>query len=337
MELQPALQPVAQRNYARLVSIVKAPLWRVLRTSLLSVEVLSTVLAEVEQLVYSRPLTYVGDHDDPAPLSPNMLLGSQIGRTDIQEIGLDHEAANRRVQYLIQLQQDFTKRWVMEYLTALRTHNQNRRSPITIGDIVLLSEGSKKRQNWRLARLVKVTFTSIIWTLPSFPGNTWYFRERMVTFKLYELFSAHHQECPILPIAVLLGKFSRMRNFIPDFKNRNSWAGRGQRARRSSRAQPLAEPDLSGQRCCKLRLKLQLGTVKLSRWRHWLNFIKTNGAAPRAAKSALPRRLWRSRLYVLATSPTLKKFWVARAFEVRWACTCCNERAGFAMRLTVHT
>ena len=47
---------------------------------------------------------------------------------------------------------------------------------------------------------------------------------------------------------------------------------------------------------------VQLGTVKLSRWRHWLNFIKTNGAAPRAAKSALQRsrlnwqlhQLWKS-------------------------------------------
>ena len=31
----------------------------------------------------------------------------------------------------------------------------------------------------------------------------------------------------------------------------------------------------------------------------------------------------------LATSwsPTLKKFWVARAFEVRWTCTCCRGRA----------
>ena len=143
--------------YERLAGIVKAPLRRVLRASLLCVEELRTVLAEVEQLVNSRPLTFVGDHDDPAPLSPNMLLGSQIGRTNIREIGLDHEAANRRVQ----LQQDFTKRWMMEYLAALRTHNQNRRSPIAIGDIVLLSEDSKKRQNWR-------------------------FPEKMVTFGLYE-------------------------------------------------------------------------------------------------------------------------------------------------------
>ena len=40
-------------------------------------------------------------------------------------------------------------------------------------------------------------------------------------------------------------------------------------------------------------MHIQLGTVKLSRWRHWLNFIEPNGAAPRAAKSALQR----SRLY----------------------------------------
>ena len=33
--------------------------------------------------------------------------------------------------------------------------------------------------------------------------------------------------------------------------------------------------------------------MKLSRWRHWLNFSETNGAAPRSAKSALQR----SRLY----------------------------------------
>ena len=42
-----------------------------------------------------------------------------------------------------------------------------------------------------------------------------------------------------------------------------------------------------------LHASIQLGTVKLSRWRHWLNFIEPNGAAPRAAKSALQR----SRLY----------------------------------------
>ena len=31
----------------------------------------------------------------------------------------------------------------------------------------------------------------------------------------------------------------------------------------------------------------------------------------------------------LATSPTSKKLWVSRAFEVRWTCTCCHDRAVF--------
>ena len=74
----------------------------------------------------------------------------------------------------------------------------------------------------------------------------------------------------------------------------------------------------------RLHISVQLGTVKLSRWRHWLNFIKTNGAAPRAAKLALQR----SRLSWQLHQPW-KKFWVARAFEVRWACTCCHDRTGF--------
>ena len=42
---------------------------------------------------------------------------------------------------------------------------------------------------------------------------------------------------------------------------------------------------------------IQLGTVKLSRRRHWLNFIKTNGTAPHAAKSALHwqlHQLWKN-------------------------------------------
>ena len=36
---------------------------------------------------------------------------------------------------------------------SVRTNNKNRRSPTAIGDIVLLSEDSKKRQNWRLAKV----------------------------------------------------------------------------------------------------------------------------------------------------------------------------------------
>ena len=57
------------------------------------------------------------------------------------------------------------------------------------------------------------------------------------------------------------------------------------------RAQFNVSPEHAPTSCT--HLQLGHGTVKLSRWRHWLNFIERNGAAPRAAKSALQR----SRLY----------------------------------------
>ena len=49
---------------------------------------------------------------------------------------------------------------------------------------------------------------------------------------------------------------------LPDFKNRNSWAGCGYRGIAcSSIITCAAEPDLSGQRYCKLRLKLASGST----------------------------------------------------------------------------
>ena len=69
---------------------------------------------------------------------------------------------------------------------------------------------------------------------------------------------------------------------------------------------------------------VQHGTVKLSRWRHWLNFIKTNGAAPRAATSALQC----SRLY-----GQLHQLWKSLELHERSKlderCTCCHDRVGF--------
>ena len=73
----------------------------------------------------------------------------------------------------------------------------------------------------------------------------------------------------------------------------------------------------------------QLGTVKLSRWRHWLNFIQNERrSAPCGQIGAATQSP------VLVTSPTLKNFCVARAFEVRWTCTCCHDRAVFVIAFT---
>ena len=67
--------------------------------------------------------------------------------------------------------------------------------------------------------------------------------------------SAHHQECPIR-----LGKFSRMRNHSIS-KTATAELGRARLACSSINTcavGPRPRPDLSSQRCCKLRLKLLL-------------------------------------------------------------------------------
>ena len=63
--------------YERLVAVVKAPLRRVLGKSLLALDELSTILLEIEHVVNDRPITYVAGVDEPPPLTPNMLAGSQ--------------------------------------------------------------------------------------------------------------------------------------------------------------------------------------------------------------------------------------------------------------------
>ena len=105
--------------YERLVGVVKAPLKRVLKRSLLSYEELQTLLAEVEYLVHDRPITYVGSCDDLAPLTPNLLLGSQVGYSGVEERSLSHKEANRRIKYLFELRDNLRKRWTEEYIQSV--------------------------------------------------------------------------------------------------------------------------------------------------------------------------------------------------------------------------
>ena len=65
--------------------------------------------------------------------------------------------------------------------------------------------------------------------------------------------------------------------------------------------------------------------MKLSRWRHWL--IKLHQSERRSAPCGQIGAATQPPELATSWSPTLKKFWVARAFEVRWTCTCCRGRA----------
>ena len=82
---------------------------------------------------------------------------------------------------------------------------------------------------------------------------------------------------------------------LVDFKNRNSWAGRGYSVLVKSRAQ-RSGPDLSGQRCCKLRLKLLYCRELLAKKKavHRVCHCKEVGLQewPLAGRASVPRVLY---------------------------------------------
>ena len=89
----------------------------------------------------------------------------------------------------------------------------------------------------------------------------------VVSFSRLEgLEDAHHQECPIH-----LGKFSRMRNYSIS-KTATAELGRARLACSSINTCACSEPrpNLSSQRCCKLRLKLLLVDQLTDNWQRRL-------------------------------------------------------------------
>ncbi|XP_037292204.1 uncharacterized protein LOC119188589 [Manduca sexta] len=120
-------------------------------------ETLSTLLAEVEFTVNSRPLTHVSvNPEDPEALTPNhFLLGCQgplAAPNFPAEHGYGTHADLRASQ---QLADAFWTRWLREYLPELR----NRREPrskgpeLHIGDIVRIVDGTLPRNTWVRGRI----------------------------------------------------------------------------------------------------------------------------------------------------------------------------------------
>ena len=114
---------------------------------------MQTLLAEVEYLVNNRPITYVGGCDDFAPLTPNLLLGSQVGYSGVEERSLTHNEANRRIKYLFELRDNLRKQWTEEYISALRTYARQHKRSFSAGGIVVMPTVMIKRSgkigSWR--------------------------------------------------------------------------------------------------------------------------------------------------------------------------------------------
>ncbi|XP_069365348.1 uncharacterized protein [Maniola hyperantus] len=144
--------------WERLVRSVKTALTATLHERHPTEEVLSTLLAEVEYTVNSRPLTHVSvSPDDPEALTPNHFLLGGPGRVPLPGTFDEEDAVSRSTWRASQRLADiFWTRWVKEYLPEL----QNRREPhgrgpaIQSNDLVQVVDANLPRNVWIRGRVI---------------------------------------------------------------------------------------------------------------------------------------------------------------------------------------
>ena len=156
----------------RLNRVFKSSLRKVLGGSSVSFDELSTLLAEIEAIMNSRPISYVYDdvHEGQA-ITPSLLLcGKDL--TQLPPDMFQHkferkqpQVCRERLKYLEKLKTYFWTRWTREYLTELTEkhaavrHGKTVREP-KVDDIVLVKEGSETvkipRHKWKLGKIATV-------------------------------------------------------------------------------------------------------------------------------------------------------------------------------------
>ncbi|XP_055622012.1 uncharacterized protein LOC129765623 [Toxorhynchites rutilus septentrionalis] len=154
----PPASPHMGGSWERLIQSVKKILAEIHPKRSFTDEVLRNTLTEIENIVNSRPLTYVPVDDVSSPaLTPNhFLLGSSNGSKplvpyDDSAIVVKHSWKTSQI-----LANYFWRRWVMEYLPTItrRTKWFLPAKPIGVGDIVIVVDPNMPRSCWPKGRVV---------------------------------------------------------------------------------------------------------------------------------------------------------------------------------------
>ncbi len=142
------------------IKSTKSQLARVIGTACLTFEELSTVLTQIEAILNLRPLSSLSN--DPADLEcltpGHFLIGQSI--TAIPEVDVSLKKENRLDVWnrCCQLQQQFWKRWSMEYLSRLQ-HRPKWLVPkreLEVNELVLIKEDAVPPLHWPRGRVTKV-------------------------------------------------------------------------------------------------------------------------------------------------------------------------------------
>ncbi|GBN64162.1 hypothetical protein AVEN_215715-1 [Araneus ventricosus] len=151
-----------------MVQITKIALRKILGKALVFYKELQTILAEIEAIINSRPLTYVyNEPNEPFSVTPdNFLTGRRLSVlpnwSDKRNIELlkGKKELIKRYLYREKILNNFWKRWKREYLLQSKGVNLNKnvnvKTEFNINDIVLIGEEKVPRQLWKLGKVTDV-------------------------------------------------------------------------------------------------------------------------------------------------------------------------------------
>ncbi|XP_075160331.1 uncharacterized protein LOC142233319 [Haematobia irritans] len=144
--------------WERMVRSVKTVLYKIMPTRSPDDETLKGMMAEIENIINSRPLTYVPiDNENQEALTPNhLLLGSSNGMKPLAE--LDDSGHVLKSSWLVtqQFAQRFWKRWTAEYMPTLTCRSKwfEKTSPLKVGDLVIVVDPANPRNVWPRGKVV---------------------------------------------------------------------------------------------------------------------------------------------------------------------------------------
>lgn len=142
------------------VKSAKHHLVRLLNNHTLTFEEFSTILAQIEACLNSRPLCAMSaDAEELDALTPaHFLIGSEISLVPDQEPPNVAENRLNRYQLLRKIHSNFWKRWSKEYLQSLQARGKwhNTTENIEVGQLVLIRDDRYPPTKWPLGRVVNV-------------------------------------------------------------------------------------------------------------------------------------------------------------------------------------
>ncbi|XP_073955668.1 uncharacterized protein [Choristoneura fumiferana] len=139
------------------VKSIKHHLKRVVGNSTLTFEELTTLLAQIEACLNSRPLSPL--NDDPnsfQPLTPgHLLIGEPLVAIPDDDFTEWKTHSLTRWQLTQKMLQDFWKRWQCEYLTRLQQRPKWNRvqNDLQLGDLVLIKDQRLPPGQWPMGRI----------------------------------------------------------------------------------------------------------------------------------------------------------------------------------------